>query len=33
VNSDELGNLGLNDKEVDAIVTFMQALTDGYTIK
>jgi cytochrome c peroxidase len=30
VNSDELGNLGLNEKEVDAIVVFMETLTDGY---
>jgi cytochrome c peroxidase len=30
VNSDELGNLGLNDEEIDAIVAFMETLTDGY---
>jgi cytochrome c peroxidase len=28
VNRDELGDLGLTDKEEDAIVTFMEALTD-----
>ncbi len=32
VNSDELGNLGLNDEEVDAIVAFMRTLTDGYQL-
>jgi len=30
VNRDELGNLGLTDAEVDAIVAFMKTLTDGY---
>ncbi|MCU0809497.1 MAG: c-type cytochrome [Thiobacillaceae bacterium] len=30
VNSDELGNLGLTDQEVDDIVAFMQTLTDGW---
>jgi cytochrome c peroxidase len=30
VNSDELGDLGLNDEEVDAIVAFMETLTDGF---
>jgi cytochrome c peroxidase len=30
VNSDELGNLGLNEQEVDDIVAFMQTLTDGW---
>jgi hypothetical protein len=30
VNTDELGDLGLTDAEVDAIVAFMLTLTDGY---
>ena len=30
VNTDELGNLGLNNTEVAAIVAFMETLTDGY---
>lgn len=30
VNVDELGNLGLTDEEEDAIVAFMQTLSDGY---
>jgi cytochrome c peroxidase len=30
VNSDELGNLGLSDKDEDALVEFMKALSDGY---
>jgi cytochrome c peroxidase len=30
VNRDELGHLGLTDDEVDAIVAFLQTLTDGY---
>lgn len=30
VNRDELGNLKLTDKEVDAIVAFMHTLTDGW---
>jgi cytochrome c peroxidase len=30
VNTDELGNLGLTDAEEDAIVEFMQTLSDGY---
>ncbi|MBW6518983.1 MAG: cytochrome-c peroxidase [ANME-2 cluster archaeon] len=30
VNTNELGNLGLSDKEEDAIVAFMKTLTDGY---
>jgi len=30
VNTDELGNLGLSDDEVAAIVAFMMTLTDGY---
>ena len=33
VNTEELGNLGLTNEEVDAIVAFMQTLTDGYEIK
>ncbi len=32
VNRDELGNLGLTDAEVDAIVAFMKTLTDGYVL-
>jgi cytochrome c peroxidase len=30
VNHDELGDLGLTDAEVDAIVAFLMTLTDGY---
>lgn len=30
VNSDELGDLGLNEEEVDAIVAFMETLTDSF---
>lgn len=30
VNHDELGNLKLNDREIDAIVAFMNTLSDGY---
>jgi cytochrome c peroxidase len=30
VNTDELGDLGLTDQEVDDIVAFMMTLTDGY---
>jgi len=30
INEDELGNLGLTDKDEDAIVEFMKTLTDGY---
>ena len=30
VNVDELGNLGLTDEEIDAVVAFMMTLTDGY---
>ncbi len=30
VNTDELGNLGLTDSDVDDIVAFMMTLTDGY---
>jgi len=30
VNTEELGDLGLSDDEVDAIVTFMHTLSDGY---
>ena len=33
VNSDELGNLGLTDKEEDAIVAFMKALSDSHKVK
>lgn len=31
VNRDELGDLGLNDREIDDIVAFMRTLTDGWT--
>ena len=31
VNTEELGNLGLSNTEVDAIVAFMLTLSDGYT--
>lgn len=30
INVDELGNLGLSDKNEDAIVAFMKTLSDGY---
>jgi len=30
VNTDELGNLGLTPAEEDAIVAFMETLSDGY---
>ena len=30
INRDELGDLGLSNDEVDAIVAFMETLTDGY---
>ena len=30
VNMDEFGDPGLSDKEVDAIVAFLETLTDGY---
>ena len=33
VNVDELGNLGLTDEEEDAIVAFMETLSDGYKVK
>jgi cytochrome c peroxidase len=31
VNTDELGDLGLSDKEEDDLVEFMKALSDGWT--
>jgi cytochrome c peroxidase len=31
MNTDELGNLGLSDKDEDALVEFMKTLSDGYT--
>jgi len=31
VNTEELGDLGLSDEEVEDIVAFMRTLTDGYT--
>lgn len=33
VNTDELGRLGLTDQEEDAIVVFMETLSDGYINK
>ncbi|MFM2415970.1 MAG: hypothetical protein RL385_693 [Pseudomonadota bacterium] len=30
VNHEELGNLRLNDAEIDAIVAFLKPLNDGY---
>ena len=33
VNTEELGDLGLTDAEEDAIVAFMQTLSDGYKLK
>jgi len=33
VNTDELGNLGLTDEEEDAIVAFLNTLSDGYKVK
>jgi cytochrome c peroxidase len=30
VNRDELGDLGLTDREIDDIVAFMKPLTDGW---
>ena len=33
VNADELGDLGLTDAEEDAIVAFMNALSDGFKVK
>ena len=33
VNSDELGNLGLTEDEENAIVAFLNTLSDGYKIK
>jgi cytochrome c peroxidase len=32
INKRQLGNLKLTDQEEDAIVSFLKALTDGYTI-
>jgi hypothetical protein len=31
MNTSKMGNLGLTDAEEDAIVSFMQTLTDGFT--
>ena len=31
INMDELGNLGLSDKDEDALVEFMKTLTDGFS--
>ncbi len=33
VNTDELGNLGLDDEEEDAVVAFMNTLSDGFKVK
>jgi cytochrome c peroxidase len=33
VNIDEMGNLGLSNKEEEAIVAFMKTLSDGYILK
>jgi len=33
VNTDELGDLGLTDAEEDAIVAFMETLSDSYKVK
>ena len=33
VNTDELGDLGLTDAEEDALVAFMNTLSDGYKVK
>ncbi len=33
INTDELGNLGLSDQEEDAVVAFMETLSDGYINK
>lgn len=33
VNTDELGNLGLTSEEEDAIVAFMNTLSDGFKVK
>ena len=33
VNTDELGDLGLTDEEEDAIVAFMNTLSDGFKVK
>ena len=33
MNTEELGDLGLTEAEEEAIVAFMQTLTDGYTVR
>ena len=33
VNTVELGNLGLDDAEEDAVVAFMNTLSDGFKVK
>lgn len=33
VNRDELGDLGLSDREEDAVVAFMRTLSDGWRSK
>ncbi len=30
MNTSKVGNLGLTDDEEDALISFMQTLTDGY---
>lgn len=30
VNTEELGNLGMTDTEIDDLVAFLMTLTDGY---
>jgi hypothetical protein len=32
VNDEELGDLKLTPEEVDALVAFMETLTDGYSL-
>jgi hypothetical protein len=32
INTDEMGNLGLSNKEEEAIVSFMKTLSDGYIL-
>jgi len=33
LNTTELGRLGLSDAEEDALVSFMQTLTDGFMLR
>jgi hypothetical protein len=32
LNKRQLGNLGLNEKEENAVVAFLKTLTDGYQV-